>query len=199
MFSVTPQLFFLMGLSPVICIFLAIWIIKSSSGISILPKAELIKFAFIAYIMVICSLSFFPVAYDTSLDAPQYTPQNFNLVPFHTIVGVCSVFFAKEFSFYYKVSIFGYNIASNLFLFIPLGFLLPSVNKKFIKKSLTAIFSILFSCIIEAIQYAETSFGLAPGVGADIDDVILNLLGTLLGLIMWISFYSSKKNLLQKG
>lgn len=59
MFSVTPQLFFLMGLSPVICIFLAIWIIKFSSGISILPKAELIKFAFIAYIMVICSLSFF--------------------------------------------------------------------------------------------------------------------------------------------
>lgn len=198
MFSITPQHFFFMGLSPIICVLAVIWIIKSSSGISILPKAELIKLAFMTYILVICSLSFFPVTYDTSLDAPQYTPQSINLIPFHTIVGVGSVFFAKELSFYYKISIFGYNVASNLFLFIPIGFLLPSFNKIFTKKSFTVIFSIVFSCIIEIVQYTEASFGLSSDIGADIDDVILNLLGTLIGLALWLSFHNYNKSLHNK-
>lgn len=198
MFSITPQLFFLMGLSPVICVFAAIWIIKSSSGIDIFPKAELIRLAFSIYIIVIISLSFFPVFYDTSIHDPKYMPQSFNLIPFHTIVGVFSVFSAKEFSFYYKISIFCYNIASNLFLFIPLGFLLPALNKIFIKKSAAVIFSILFSTVIEIVQYAEAAFGLASDVGADIDDVILNLFGTLLGLSMWLSFHFSKNSLHNK-
>ncbi len=67
----------------------------------------------------------------------------------------------------------------NILLFIPMGVLMPSAFKSF-RKPYIAIPSIfLFSCFIETVQYV---FEL--GV-AEIDDVITNTAGGIIGLIIY--------------
>ena len=75
------------------------------------------------------------------------------------------------------------NTAGNIVLFLPLGFLLPMVAKK--TNSFPAVFfiALLYSGLIEFIQYIERSFGAYRSV--DIDDVILNTLGGGAGFLIY--------------
>ena len=84
------------------------------------------------------------------------------------------------------------NIGLNILLFVPFGFLFSLRRSLFRKvRRVNIIISGLFlSLIIEALQYM---FPL--GRSADIDDLILNTFGTLLGYLLWkLSF--SKLNIL---
>lgn len=69
----------------------------------------------------------------------------------------------------------------NILLFIPLGFLLPMLWKKFENKYLTFICGALFSLSIEIIQIFSFR-------STDIDDLLMNTAGTICGylLFMWI-------------
>jgi len=73
-------------------------------------------------------------------------------------------------------------IILNIFMFLPFGFLLPLLQKKFYKIHNTLILAFLFTICIELFQ-------LVTGLGVfDIDDVFNNMLGSLIGygLIMAI-------------
>ena len=68
-----------------------------------------------------------------------------------------------------------YSIAANVLLFVPLGFLVPLVFKRI--KPIWAVFICLgVTCVIEAVQ---------PVVGrtGDLDDIIANFLGGILGAV----------------
>ena len=71
------------------------------------------------------------------------------------------------------------NLLGNVVLFIPLGFLLPWIWEKwqvFWRQTLLMAGLIL---MVETIQ-------LATGLGwCDVDDLILNLPGTMLGFLLW--------------
>ncbi len=67
----------------------------------------------------------------------------------------------------------------NIILFIPLGFLLPILWKKFEKKSLTIICGLLLSLLIEILQIFCFR-------ATDIDDLLMNTLGTLVGYFLFI-------------
>lgn len=73
-------------------------------------------------------------------------------------------------------------VTLNLLLFVPLGFLIPAVFKKinfnYKKVSLSGC---VFSCSIEFLQ-------LFAGRFFEIDDIIANTLGTLIGYLFWQSF-----------
>lgn len=78
---------------------------------------------------------------------------------------------------------FGKNLAVNTIMFMPLGFLTPL----FIKKNKiwqVLIYGVITSVLIESLQMI-----LAVGTG-DIDDVILNALGTLVGFGIYKLIYS---------
>ncbi|MFD1418710.1 VanZ family protein [Companilactobacillus keshanensis] len=82
---------------------------------------------------------------------------------------------------------FIYNLYGNIFWFIPMGFFLPALNikKGFFKVILTGM---LISVSIEAMQFV-----LNTGV-TDIDDVIFNTVGTVVGyLLYWICFKVKKR------
>lgn len=70
------------------------------------------------------------------------------------------------------------QIVLNILLFMPLGGLLPHVHPCFQKSLRTVLAGLIFSCSIEAMQYL-TKLGLS-----EIDDVINNTLGTLIGYLM---------------
>lgn len=69
----------------------------------------------------------------------------------------------------------------NILLFVPLGFLLPMLWKPFEAKRLTFAWGFLLSLFIELMQLFNFRF-------TDIDDLLANTLGTILGyfLYMWL-------------
>jgi glycopeptide antibiotics resistance protein len=85
-----------------------------------------------------------------------------------------------------------WNIAANTVCFIPFGFLLPLVSLKKIGVILTTLWGMLFSIVIEFLQYAF-ALGLF-----DVDDILLNPVGVLLGYICiciaWKIHYRNKKH-----
>lgn len=69
------------------------------------------------------------------------------------------------------------NLLGNVFVFLPFGFLVPSMWPSHDKKHPVALFflTLLFSVMVEILQFVT-------GVGAaDVDDVILNTIGGCLG------------------
>ena len=67
------------------------------------------------------------------------------------------------------------NLVANIVTFIPLGFFMTMFFKKFNKISTMAVFSVIIIFIIEVLQFIFN-------VGVfDIDDIILNSLGCIIG------------------
>ncbi|QSX09605.1 VanZ family protein [Alkalibacter rhizosphaerae] len=96
-----------------------------------------------------------------------------NLVPFRNMV---EMIFASK-----NLARACWNIGVNVALFIPFGYLTGKdrggKEKSFVD---VALMGFVFSMAIEVIQYV-----LPTGRSADIDDVILNTLGTCLGYAVW--------------
>lgn len=91
------------------------------------------------------------------------------LVPFQTIVEYIKNVQAP-YDWFFK------NLACNLIMFIPYGFLLPAFWKNGHYRGLKIVISgCILSIVIEVLQYI-TAFG-----QMDIDDVILNTLGVVIG------------------
>ena len=101
----------------------------------------------------------------------------YNLVPFRTIL-----LFLRDVE---KTPRF-FNLYGNILLFIPFGFLLPLVWKKAFRFSRVLICTLLLSTSFEIYQF------LTRTGHADIDDVILNTTGGLLGFF-FITVYFRRK------
>jgi glycopeptide antibiotics resistance protein len=97
---------------------------------------------------------------------------SYNLVPLFTIKKYIVHYDHFNFDIWFK------NLFGNIVLFIPIGLFLPLLNKKYKRVLALAGASILLITIVELAQ-------MLTRVGSfDIDDIILNTFGALLGLLM---------------
>lgn len=100
----------------------------------------------------------------------------FNLVPFKEI-------------FRYKVgsTMFNYNVLGNILIFLPFGYLIGTyVNpKKIWPVIITALGT---SLAVELVQFKT-------GRCFDIDDIILNLVGSIIGYLLYIGLSAIKRHL----
>ncbi len=71
----------------------------------------------------------------------------------------------------------------NILLFIPMGILMPCAYKPFRKPYICIPCFLLFSVLIEGVQYAF-SLGFV-----ELDDVVTNTIGGTIGLLIWGIFY----------
>ena len=85
-----------------------------------------------------------------------------------------------------------YNVLGNILLFVPLGFFIPLLFNKKNKISSVALYGACTSILIEAIQLI-TSNNLT-----DIDDVIFNTLGAILGFFIYNLLNKTKLRELMK-
>ena len=92
-----------------------------------------------------------------------------NLVPFHTL----AIYWRNLGSEFWMRNLFG-----NLFLLFPLGLLGPIAFPVLDRWWRIALVALLYSVAIELIQW------LVPARSADIDDVIVNLAGALIGYVL---------------
>ncbi len=70
------------------------------------------------------------------------------------------------------------NILGNIILFIPIGLFIPLLSKPLRKFGYTLLFGISISFLIECSQLFLIR-------GSDIDDIILNTLGTVIGFVLY--------------
>ena len=109
----------------------------------------------------------------------NYMSNSFNLIPFKTIFGYITKFISGDIAPY----IFIYNILGNAVALMPFAFFLPILFEK--QKKLKN-FLLTMICIVVGIELLQ--FITISGC-CDIDDVILNVLGSLIMFVILRLFY----------
>lgn len=109
---------------------------------------------------------------------------DFNFIPFKTVIHYFNAYFDGSIN---MGTIF-INLVGNMILLIPAGILLPIANKKFINILPYTMLVITFLVIVELIQV------LTKRGSFDIDDVILNYVGSIIPFVI-SSFVCNKINL----
>ena len=99
--------------------------------------------------------------------------RSINVIPFKSIFEFSKIMFTKNFFRGFN------NIIVNIFMFSPLGYFLPLMFKKFKNLKNTILLSLTISLTFEICQYF-----LYLG-STDIDDVILNTMGALIGFLFY--------------
>lgn len=127
---------------------------------------EIFNFLFLVYILLLYELL-------TSTESISY---GINLVPFREIT-----------RYKFMSHLFIYNVIGNIIMFIPFGFFVSRHCK--LKNFFYAIMmSGLISFIIEYVQRKI-------GRSFDIDDIILNVLGGLIGYLIYVGLKAIKKHM----
>lgn len=132
---------------------------------------------FIAYLILLSYLLFFSEYYGRTTVSDEY---RYNLVPLTEIKR-----YVTNYSIFSEASLT--NIGGNIVAFMPFGFCLPLIDKKensfFRILSGTAVFSLCIECV--QLYYKVGSF--------DVDDIILNTIGGVAGLIAFRVIFRKKK------
>ena len=136
-----------------------------------------LRFLFVVYAGVLLWLLFDrPVACDPASDYAQLLRGKMNLIPFQTIGNYWKVVTRWEFTPLFRHCVI--NLGGNVILFIPIGYFLPRLWP-----FLRNFFSFLLTCTM-AITLVEL-LQLVTLLGSlDIDDLILNLSGMIVGYLI---------------
>ncbi len=134
-------------------------------------------------VLVICSATFLGRIISCILDgqAVLSTKHSLNLVPFRMITESWEMGVQKQIT---------QNIA-NILMFVPLGFILPVTIQKAKSFRNCILYTAAFSFTIELIQYFI-------GRACDIDDLILNTTGGILGYLLYRVLGSLRKSISQR-
>lgn len=125
-------------------------------------KRNVINALFLGSILFIIGLTMFPeVSLGIGVDQG-----GINLVPFYTI---------RDLLLHRSFGDFIINNIGNIILFVPFGILLPFKFNNISSFSKACLIGMTFSLLIEIVQLSM------PNRWTDIDDVILNTLGTGIG------------------
>lgn len=108
-----------------------------------------------------------------------------NFIPFNTII---YYLFLADINFNIRVE----NLVGNFVGFVPFGFMLPLLSKRFHSLKNMAIMTFCLSLVFELVQFIFR-FG-----SFDVDDLILNTLGGVIGYLVIYAFFIFIKYIKQK-
>ncbi|ANT55895.1 VanZ family protein [Bacillus sp. FSL R5-0820] len=139
----------------------------------------------LAFLFVYTNVLFYLTVFPNRFSAPK-DQVSVNLIPFHSIQQNLHAF-----QHGYPNLVF-LNLAGNILLFVPLGFFLYQAFRtcRFQKAVLAGL---ILSAIIEILQWIFSQSGMITR-SSDIDDMILNTLGTALGCIVYVTYRRRKEN-----
>ncbi len=154
---------------------------RKGNGKNPVLKKEIFLVVFIIYISIVLAATIVPAPF-LSYDNPRDPGLNFIPVinTYNHLVGTLSEPDGKQTRFALD------NIIGNIILFIPLGIFLPFLSTKFRSIKIVAVFCFLSSMSIEATQLLMRHFNTYRMV--DIDDIILNTLGGIMGWLIFSKF-----------
>lgn len=180
---------------PIVILFLPVYIVLKyrqldnyrSKGINVNKFYEWMKICFTLYITVLISNAIFPLL--TYPDFNYLSYFEINLIPLQTIVDLVNNSGAS------LIHLMMYWI-KNIILFVPLGFLYPIVFRKDMNVFKAINLGIIVFISISLLQILLHRMGIsAKGIYISFDYMILNILGILIGTVIFIK---SKKNIYTK-
>lgn len=162
----------------VFVIMTAVWIvyriirIKKHGGTNLLR--EILLNVFFIYFIAVVQLTLFKQGqFDLRYGGKWYV----NVIPIRETVRMIT-------RYHESMRRIMYNVGGNILLFIPFGFFMPLLFEKMNSIKKVLLYALCFSFTIEFIQYfavADTS---------DIDDIIFNCMGAVIGILCYRIFYS---------
>ncbi|MFD0050935.1 VanZ family protein [Actinomycetes bacterium NPDC127524] len=146
---------------------------------------EGLQFVIVIYLLLVVSVTLFPLALwiEPDLQALKYAV---NLVPlisiFHDISQI-GIAYGGDSVFMMKLIL--RNVGGNVLMFVPLGILAPMLWQKFRRLKSILLLGVLMSIGIEFLQFFELLVSSEMGRTVDIDDVICNTAGAILGYVLY--------------
>lgn len=140
---------------------------------------ELLINLMVVYVILALSLTIFPIDIIWGGTTEKFRP-SVNIIPF---IEVFRNFFRSPFSLAFRTRILLTHFAGNLLLLMPMGIFVPILWIKARSFKRIVIIGALVSLSIELLQYALAYLGY--GRVADIDDLILNILGVMIGYMIF--------------
>lgn len=128
---------------------------------------EFLNLVFIVYVLLL---------YKLLTNVETNTNGGYNLIPFTEI-----------FRYKFGSELFIYNVVGNIMIFVPFGYFVSGYIKASKVSHILAV-SVISSLTVEAVQ-------LQIGRSFDIDDVILNVCGSIVGFLLYIALCAIKKHL----
>lgn len=184
LFTQSVRSFALWTAAAYILLLLVFLVLKKCGKCTKIPYLRLLV---AAYVFGICSQTVFPkmelcIQGDTNLPYLEVYPQGSsqrlaNLVPLRTIIGYLTgrdILVSPQDA----PGVIAIQLLGNLLLYLPLGLLCPLAWERFRKLPTLLLSAALLACGIEIIQYFT-------GRVADIDDVLLHVIGALVGYGVW--------------
>lgn len=118
-------------------------------------------FIFLYYVYLVLETTGIGTIWEIALYPGMKLQEEINLIPFRDGISLSMIL--------------------NVVMFMPLGFLLPLLWKEYQSLVRTAIIGFCFSCGIEFCQLFNRRV-------SDVDDLLMNTLGAILGWLIWIVF-----------
>lgn len=162
---------FLIIAVPVWVIFRIIKIKKAE--IKNLIRYEIVVNLLFIYLLYLAQMTIFPLNIGIPIE------RRINLIPFKTIMQFAPILFKHGLltnSGNQLLNAGAINIIGNIVVFLPVGILIPLLGKRFAKFKTTVMLGFTSSLAIEILQFL-----FARGRCMDIDDLILNTLGVVIG------------------
>lgn len=151
---------------------------------------EMIMFLFVIYMSLVISVTLFPLPLGIQFGSENLL-RNINIVPLVTIINnISQIGTAYDGDILFMISLIIRNVGGNILLFVPLGFLAPIVWKKAKGLKSATFLGLAVSITIELLQLLE-SFSGGWGRITDIDDVICNVLGTVIGYYIYAFIFKT--------
>lgn len=145
-----------------------------------------LRFLLLAYAAAMLYLLFVrDIGWISDLPYSDQLRQNMNLVPLYTIRNYLYVISHSTNT--YLVHHCLTNLLGNILLFIPGGLLIPAVFPKFRNFFVYFLLCLILILLIELLQLL-TLLG-----SFDVDDILLNMLGLILGFLVRLLFATRKK------
>lgn len=136
-----------------------------------------IRILFVAYCVLMVQLLFFRFPSSCAMPYWQIIRENINIIPFATIRDQIRIILHGTNRIMVQYAYL--NLFENIIAFIPFGIFLPLLGDKTKKPGRTLFMSFAVFLAVEVVQL----FSLTGR--ADVDDVLLNLLGCLFGYCLW--------------
>ncbi|KMT63126.1 VanZ family protein [Listeria sp. SHR_NRA_18] len=166
----------LLVIAPLVYIpFLIHWMKQKAA----IEKIVFKSFMFV-YIVGVISFTLFPIDLATGDRAAMFSDLSwFNLIPFGTI---SEIYTYREYDTYASV----FQVVANIIMFVPLGCLYPLCSKYKVSWKRMLVLAFVSTVSIELLQLMQNILYQTVPHRIDIDDLILNTAGAMIGFGFFI-------------
>lgn len=165
-------------------------------------KREFVLNIFVFYLFVLVGVTLLPIIFHQDENRRILGRLPINIIPLNSIIQQISRFNDTTMvSLSFQIRLFVMNIGGNIILLLPFSLFVPILWSKYRKFSSCVLLGFLVSFSIEILQLFENILSISMARITDIDDLILNTIGLVLGfgaykiIDTFIKFIKSTSNI----